>query len=253
MADFINTIEVLGDDAVVDSIIDGTITEFKDDSVTVVGRAAFSNCTALETVWLPNATKLVDNAFERCAALADVNTPNVVELCGNALSETGLREADFPNCTDMGAHVFYGCSSLARANFPLLESVGYQAFGQCAALSEFYAPILTSIMYEAFGVCGKLERIDLPMLTSIASRGFRLSALSTLILRNTSSVVTLENVDGVARTPIADGTGYIYVPKALVDSYKSASNWSTYATKFRALEDYTVDGTITGALDETKI
>lgn len=40
---------------------------------------------------------------------------------------------------------------------------------------------------------------------------------------------------------------------ALVDSYKAATNWSTYADQIRALEDYTVDGTTTGALDETKI
>jgi hypothetical protein len=47
--------------------------------------------------------------------------------------------------------------------------------------------------------------------------------------------------------------GYIYVPRALVDTYKVATNWVTYADQFRALEDYTVDGTITGELDESKI
>lgn len=45
----------------------------------------------------------------------------------------------------------------------------------------------------------------------------------------------------------------IYVPAALIDSYKAATNWSAYANQFRALEDYTVDGTITGELDESKI
>lgn len=39
----------------------------------------------------------------------------------------------------------------------------------------------------------------------------------------------------------------------LVDTYKADTNWSTYAAQFRALEDYTVDGTITGELDESKI
>ena len=34
---------------------------------------------------------------------------------------------------------------------------------------------------------------------------------------------------------------------------QAATNWSTYAAQFRALEDYTVDGTTTGELDETKI
>ena len=46
---------------------------------------------------------------------------------------------------------------------------------------------------------------------------------------------------------------YIYVPRALVEDYKVATNWSAYADQFRALEDYTVDGTISGDLDETKI
>jgi hypothetical protein len=54
-------------------------------------------------------------------------------------------------------------------------------------------------------------------------------------------------------TRIEKGTGYIYVPADLVDSYKAATNWSTFAAQFRALEDYTVDGTITGELDITKI
>ena len=34
---------------------------------------------------------------------------------------------------------------------------------------------------------------------------------------------------------------------------KTASIWSTYASQIRALEDYTVDGTVTGELDPSKI
>jgi hypothetical protein len=76
--------------------------------------------------------------------------------------------------------------------------------------------------------------------------------LTTVILRS-ESLCTLENVSAFNGTPIASGTGCIYVPAALVNSYKTATNWSSFASKFRALEDYTVDGTITGELDETKI
>ena len=63
----------------------------------------------------------------------------------------------------------------------------------------------------------------------------------------------LSNTSAFNSTPITFGTGYIYAPRALVDSYKAATNWSTYADQICALEDYTVDGTTTGALDETKI
>jgi hypothetical protein len=53
------------------------------------------------------------------------------------------------------------------------------------------------------------------------------------------------------------GTGFtdthFYVRRALVDEFKTATNWSTYADMYRALEDYTVDGTATGELDMSKI
>jgi hypothetical protein len=54
-------------------------------------------------------------------------------------------------------------------------------------------------------------------------------------------------------SPLYLGKGYIYIPSALIENYKGATDWSNYADQFRALEDYTVDGTITGELDETKI
>lgn len=39
-------------------------------------------------------------------------------------------------------------------------------------------------------------------------------------------------------TPIANGTGYIYVPDALVDTVKSLDGWSTYASRIRPLSEY---------------
>ena len=48
----------------------------------------------------------------------------------------------------------------------------------------------------------------------------------------------MANTNSLGGTLIASGTGYIYVPKALVDSYKSATNWTTYASQIRAIEDY---------------
>jgi hypothetical protein len=59
--------------------------------------------------------------------------------------------------------------------------------------------------------------------------------------------------------PNGDKDGYFYVPRALLSDddakkdYRRATNWSNFATQFRALEDYTVDGTTTGELDPNKI
>ena len=43
---------------------------------------------------------------------------------------------------------------------------------------------------------------------------------------------------GPATTKLNAGTGYIYVPAAMVDAYKAATNWAKYADQIRAIEDY---------------
>lgn len=53
--------------------------------------------------------------------------------------------------------------------------------------------------------------------------------------------------------PNGDKDGYIYVPRDMISILSNETNWSTHASQLRALEDYTVDGTTTGALDLVKM
>lgn len=50
----------------------------------------------------------------------------------------------------------------------------------------------------------------------------------------------LEDVSALTDTSIAAGLGVIYVPDGLVDNYKSATNWSTYASQIYSINDYPV-------------
>jgi hypothetical protein len=94
---------------------------------------------------------------------------------------------------------------------------------------------------------------DFPNLTSMGRYALYIcQELHTLILRG-NVVCAKTDLASLEGSKIVKGTGYIYVPKNLVASYKAATNWGTYAAQFRALEDYTVDGTIWGDLDENKI
>ena len=117
-----------------------------------------------------------------------------------------------------------GCSALVSAKFVSVTSIGNYALDGCGALTKADFPAAKSIDNNAFTSCTKL---------------------TALILRK-QTMCTLNNTNAFTGTPIASGTGYIYVPGALLDSYKADSKWSTYANQFRRLEDYTVDGTITG-------
>ena len=76
-------------------------------------------------------------------------------------------------------------------------------------------------------------------------------ALKALILAGEEAVCSLSNQNAFYDTPIAPLSnqpvpnsliakreGYIYVPRALLEDYKTAPNWSFYADSFRAIEDY---------------
>lgn len=135
------------------------------------------------------------------------------------------------SATSIGEYAFY-YSKLESVNFSKVTSIGESAFEGCRSLTSADFPAATSIGDYAF---------------------FQCTSLTSLILRATTQVCTLSGTDAFINTHIASGTGYIYVPAALIDSYKTATNWTTYANQFRALESYTVDGTTTGELDPTKV
>lgn len=105
---------------------------------------------------------------------------------------------------------------------------------------------LTSVVLPAVRItdgnsmngCSELTKADFSNLQTIRySTFYSNKKLVTLIIR-TQAVAHLEKTSAFKDTPIASGTGYVYVPSALVDSYKTATNWSTYADQIRAIEDY---------------
>lgn len=156
--------------------------------------------------------------------------------------------------TSIGSYVFRDNPELTSVSFKKVTAVGMYAFINCYALCEIDFPLLVAIETSTFQNCYEIELADFPSCKSVAAQAFRqCNALKALVLRYEQAVVSLANTSALQSTPVAGGTGYIYVPAALIDAYKTATNWSTYAAQFRAIEDYTVDGTVTGAIDWDKI
>ena len=90
----------------------------------------------------------------------------------------------------------------------------------------------------SFYSCTKLAKIDFDVLEEMNNADFyKCSALTAVIIRS-PAVCTMRDSNAFKSTPIESGTGYIYVPAALVDSYKAATNWSVYADQIRAIEAY---------------
>ena len=93
---------------------------------------------------------------------------------------------------------------------------------------------------NAFQGAAKLEVVDLTNsgADTIAANAFAsCSKLKHLLVRGTVRS-TLSATSALTSTPIALGDGGIYVPADLLDSYKSATIWSTYAKNIYPIGEY---------------
>lgn len=140
--------------------------------------------------------------------------------------------------TYLGMEVFRNYDSLAVADFPNVTSTGVNIFYACYALHTVNLPKLSAIGTNMFSYSSLLKRLDFPSVESIDTGAFSgCSRLVTLILRKTDTVCTLKNVNAFTNTPIAKGTGFVYVPDNLVDQYKAATSWSTYASQIKPISE----------------
>ena len=152
---------------------------------------------------------------------------------------------------DTGQYVLWGLSSLKKLSLPNVKTISHHSFDECISLVDLNVPSAevwgTDVIRKT-----KIKMLDLPNITRFYQYAFRDSPLEALILRG-SKIPSVDSSNFLTTTPIASGTGYIYIRRSLVDSCKAATNISVYASQVRALEDWTVDGTITGELDWDRI
>ena len=227
--------------------------------VTAIGAAAFYNCHSLASVSIPSSiTSTSTYIFYNCYSLTSVTLPNgIASLQGYAFANcTSLRSVAIPSSvTSVGSSVFYVCYSLISIAIPNnVKTIDSSAFYNCYSLAVITLPdTITKINSSAFYNCVSLVSINLSEnITSIGSNAIQLclSLVSIVIPSgvtdiNTStfsscygmaiydftshtSVPTLANTNAFTNIP---SDCVIKVPASLLEEWKSATNWSTYASK----------------------
>ena len=155
-------------------------------------------------------TMITNNAFSYCYSLTSITIPDSV--------------------TNIVNYAFYNCYSLSLITIPNgVTNIANSAFYNCYSLTSITIPdSVTSIAGNVFYNCYSLVSITIPdSVTNIASRAFN-NCYSVAFYDFTActSVPTLSNTN--AFSSIAADC-QIRVPASLVDAWKAATNWSTYA------------------------
>ncbi len=137
-------------------------------SVTGIGTKAFSYCTSIKHVTIPNSVKHIDvNAFSDCYFLESVTIPNSVTEIGWGVFTncTSLSSVVIPDgVTSVSNNMFNDCSALKSVKIPdSVTSIDGSAFDGCSSLTNIEIPnSVTSIEYSAFSGCSSLKSIEIP-------------------------------------------------------------------------------------------
>ena len=201
-----------GDDTL-EKLISRTITSVTvPDSVTSVGSGAFYACTNLNSVSLPNAiTTIQQYAFFSCSALQNITLPGALKIISNNAFEscTKLTGITVPNSvTNIGSYAFATCSALSSITLGSnLTYLGNKAFRNDTALTEITLPESLKTLSGCFTGCKNLKTVDCTASTSVIVLG------ATDCFQNCHADLQIK------------------VPAALLDSWKTATNWATIADK----------------------
>ena len=182
------------------------------DSVKRLVNGTFYACKALKSVAFSSTDIVVDgNTFYACYNLESITLPDTIASIGaTAFGNSGLKSA-VVSCIKAGtsAAMFSGCATLQSVVITNgVTAIGNDCFYNCTALSNVVVP---------------------PSVESVGDRAFNsCKSLPSLSFTKHTSVPSLVSTNAFISTP-ADFK--IFVPSALVDEWKAATNWASYADK----------------------
>ena len=182
-----------------------------------VGLCAFQNCRNLTTFNFSKVATMENYAFQNCNLTGDVVLP-LIKLQSSR-----------------GNNAFNNNTLITSVTAPLTNTIPHSCFSGCKALSSVSLPLTENFGDWCFSGNIVLEELMLPMAKTFSRYVFANSGLKKLVLPR--NIVATTAADTFFNTPIANGTGYVYVPADLLNSYKSATNWSIIADQIRPISE----------------
>ena len=180
----------------------------------------YVNNSKVTNVTIPNdITTLKSCTFYDAKNITGVTIPSTVTSIGgiSTFSNSGLRNVTIPSSVTSwnGSYTFENCTSLKDAILNNSGAVGAYAFNYCSSLTGVtFGDNMKSIGSNAFNGCTKLESM-------------------------TFNSPTPPTIDSTSFGAIPS-TCKFYVPCSAVKTYRTASNWSSYASQIVGYESCTI-------------
>ena len=227
-----------------------------------IGNAVFRNCSSLSQVNLPTVKTINQVAFNNCSSLTSLTlctdvywtipfgtrtyggTPIVNASSSASIyvrSDTyslWISSQDWSSISSKFVSVPVSGPALSFSNglvsgtTKAIESnfTSYLSVSK-SDINNVLLPECKYIYNLTFQSCTSLNQANLPVCSYIGDGAFLNCNLFSSMTIGYSGICSLNNIDTFSSTQITSSTGSIYVPASLVDSYKSATNWSYFSTQ----------------------
>jgi hypothetical protein len=197
-------------------LLSGDVTSVSDENATSVRDSCFSYCKKIQEVYLPNVTSIGTSSFRGCEMLSKINIQNVETLGNYALYGSNITELYLPKAITINTSACSYISQLKKVTLGNVKTINKGAFSRdinCEEIDISLNENVNSIGENAFSNNGKLSKLTI--------RG--------------TALIELKSTNAFAGTAIAYRTGKIYVDPSMVETYKTATNWSNYSYAIEAI------------------
>ena len=203
------------------------------DSVTRIGENAFYTCQWLTEVTIPNSVETTGNQpFASCGRLTKLVVSNNLKIIKTsfAASCSALKELYLPEGVETIMSYAFSNTKLSNITIPNTVTTIYAAaFRYNSVVETIEIPnSVTSLGDNVFQNCTGLTSVAIGNgITSIGSAAFRgCSGLTEMTIKATTPP-SLANTNA-----ISTATTTIYIPVGTLEAYSTATNWSSFASKF---------------------
>ena len=209
---------------------DGQLSEAEATAVTTLGDAFYGNNSITsfdELQYFTGLSSIVASAFSGCTSLTSVIIPNNVKLIGgSAFSRCRMSSITIPyGVTSIGGYAFYGCTLLALVTIPnSVLTIGNCSFRDCSSLYSLTIPnSVTSIGEQAFDGC-HLTAVRIPnSVTTIGTNAFYSCGYLTSVKVEKETPISIEQY-----TFSNCGNATLYVPAGSKAAYEAANYWKEF-------------------------
>lgn len=195
----------------------------------------------VDTLYIPaNVLTIGELAFQVCGD-EHAQGPKTIEIHSATIGNSAFRYCHKMTTLILGNEVssigefaFYGCDSLTSATIPnSVTTMGQSVFALCSSLTDItFSSNISYIGLNCCGGCTSLRNVTIP------------DGVGSISAYSFDGCTSLESVTCMATTPPTlhstsfsntNSTFTIYVPASSVSAYRTATNWSTYASRIQPI------------------